>query len=178
MLYKPAGYVSCTVGQGQPTVMELVGDGFGEEELHIAGRLDRGTTGLLLLTNDGAWSRRLTLPGREFGKVYLVETAEAISPETAEQFRSGIYFRYEKDITTAPAELELLAERQARLTIYEGKYHQVKRMFHSAGNRVISLHRERVGQIVLDPELGEGAWRELREGEISLSAIGGAADLD
>jgi 16S rRNA pseudouridine516 synthase len=165
MLNKPAGYVSATIDDEHPTVMELIGDAFCGEALHLAGRLDRASTGLLLLTNDGVWSRRLTLPEQEYGKVYLVETAEDIAAETADAFARGIYFGYE-DITTGPAELEVLAARQARLTIYEGKYHQVKRMFHALGNRVVSLHRERVGEIVLDPALGEGEWRELSLGEV------------
>mgnify|MGYP000330197722 CR=1 FL=1 len=113
------------------------------------GRLDLNSEGLLLLTNDGKWSRQLTLPDEEHAKVYLVETAEDIAAETAETFSKGIYFGYE-DLTTGPAELELLGERRARLTIYEGKYHQVKRMFHAVGNRVVSLHREKVGPIALD----------------------------
>ena len=167
MLNKPAGYVSATADDEHPTVMELIGDAFGDDELHLAGRLDRASTGLLLLTNDGNWSRRLTLPEEEHGKVYLVETAEPISAETADTFARGIYFGYE-DLTTGPAELEVLGERRARLTIYEGKYHQVKRMFHAVGNRVVSLHRERVGEIALDPELAPGEWRELREDEIKL----------
>jgi 16S rRNA pseudouridine516 synthase len=164
MLNKPAGYLSATVDPEHPTVMELIGDAFAGEDLHIAGRLDRASTGLLILTNDGNWSQALTLPERQLGKAYLVETAEVISAKTADLFERGIYFGYE-DVTTGPAELEILGERRARLTIYEGKYHQVKRMFHAVGNRVVSLHRERVGEIVLDPQLAEGAWRELREGE-------------
>jgi 16S rRNA pseudouridine516 synthase len=164
MLHKPAGYLSATADDQHPTVMELLGDAFQPERLHIAGRLDRASTGLLLLTNDGAWSRRLTLPEQEFGKVYLVETAEVIAAGTAAAFAGGIYFGYE-DTTTGPAELELLGERRARLTIYEGKYHQVKRMFHAVGNRVVSLHRERVGAIRLDPTLAPGEWRELASHE-------------
>lgn len=165
MLNKPAGYLSATEDEQHPTVMELIGDAFSSEALHLAGRLDRASTGLLLLTNDGVWSRQLTLPEKEFGKVYLVETAEVIGKETAAIFASGIYFGYE-DVMTGPAELEVLGERQARLTIYEGKYHQVKRMFHAVGNRVVSLHRERVGPIALDPNLAEGEWRELEASEL------------
>ncbi len=120
----------------------------------------------MLLTNDGDWSRRLTLPQEGHGKVYLVETAEPISGETAQAFARGIYFGYE-DITTGPAELEILGERQGRLTIYEGKYHQVKRMFHAVGNRVVSLHRERVAHITLDPQLAVGEWRELSDDELA-----------
>lgn len=165
MLNKPAGYLSATVDGQHPTVMELIGDAFADEALHLAGRLDRASTGLLLLTNDGNWSRRVTLPGKEFGKGYLVETAEVITEETAKIFAGGIYFGYE-DVMTGAAELEILGPRQARLTIYEGKYHQVKRMFHAVGNRVVSLHRERVGTIVLDPRLGAGEWRELERSEL------------
>ncbi|MFT4547138.1 MAG: 16S rRNA pseudouridine516 synthase [Verrucomicrobiales bacterium] len=165
MLNKSAGYLSATVDDEHPTVMELLGDAFEGEDLHIAGRLDRASTGLLLLTNDGNWSQALTLPEMEHGKAYLVETAEPIAPETAEQFSRGIYFGYE-DITTGASELEILGAQKARLTIYEGKYHQVKRMFHAVGNRVVSLHRERVGEIVLDPGLAQGEWRELREDEV------------
>lgn len=165
MLNKPAGYLSATEDDQHPTVMELLGDAFGDEALHLAGRLDRASTGLLLLTNDGNWSRQLTLPGSEIGKVYLVETAEEITEETAKVFAGGMYFGYE-DVMIGPAELEILGARQARLTIYEGKYHQVKRMFHAVGNRVTALHRERVGNIVLDPSLGEGEWRELERAEL------------
>ncbi|MGI9239754.1 MAG: 16S rRNA pseudouridine(516) synthase, partial [Verrucomicrobiales bacterium] len=165
MMHKPASYVSATVDDEHPTVLDLIGDAFPGEDLHLAGRLDRSSTGLLLLTNDGAWSRALTLPGEEHAKVYLVETAEPIAEGTAEIFARGIYFGYE-DITTGPAELEIVAERRGRLTIYEGKYHQVKRMFHAVGNRVVSLHRERIGKISLDPALAPGGWRELTEAEI------------
>ena len=91
--------------------------------------------------------------------------AEDISEETAEVFAKGIYFGYE-DTTTGPAQLEILDGRRARLTIYEGKYHQVKRMFHAVENRVVSLHREKVGSIELDPGLKEGEWRELLPEEI------------
>jgi len=167
MLNKPAGCVGATVDDEHPTVMEFLGDAFGAETLHIAGRLDKESTGLLLLTNDGKWSRDIGLPEESHGKVYLVETESGIADDTAEKFSAGIYFGYE-DITTGPAQLEVIAERQARLTIYEGKYHQVKRMFHAVGNRVISLHRERVGRIELDPDLAPGEWRELQADEVGL----------
>lgn len=163
MLNKPAGYLSATSDPRHPTVMELVDV---PETLHIAGRLDRASTGLLILTNDGRWSRRLTEPGEKVPKTYLVETASDITPETHGQFRRGIYFAYE-DLVTAPAGLEVLTPRKARLTISEGRYHQVKRMFHAVGNRVTSLHREKIGTISLDPLLAPGAWRMLSEDEVT-----------
>ena len=89
MLNKPAGYVSATVDDEHPTVMELIGDVYGEEALHLAGRLDRASTGLLLLTNDGNWSRELTLPEKEFGKVYLVETAGRSAPRRRMPLRAA-----------------------------------------------------------------------------------------
>jgi 16S rRNA pseudouridine516 synthase len=135
-------------------------------DLHIAGRLDFNTTGLMLLTNDGQWSRRLTLPGNKLPKVYLVETAEPIGPEYVATFARGIYFAFE-DLTTQPAHLELLGSCSARLTLTEGRYHQVKRMFGHFRNRVTALHRESIGPIRLDPALHPGQYRPLRSEEIA-----------
>ena len=162
MLNKPAGYLSATTDPEHPTVMELIDV---PQTLHIAGRLDRATTGLLILTNDGKWSRALTEPKENVPKVYVVEVEKPITEETSAQFSAGIYFAYE-DLTTAPADLEILNDRKVKLTIYEGRYHQVKRMFHAVGNRVTSLHRESMGGIFLDSELQPGEYRELTEEEI------------
>ena len=162
MLNKPAGYLSATTDPEHPTVMELIDV---PQTLHIAGRLDRATTGLLILTNDGKWSRALTEPKENVPKVYVVEVEKPITEETSAQFFAGIYFAYE-DLTTAPADLEILSDRKVKLTIYEGRYHQVKRMFHAVGNRVTSLHRESMGGIFLDSELQPGEYRELTEEEI------------
>ena len=162
MLNKPAGYLSATTDPEHPTVMELIDV---PQTLHIAGRLDRATTGLLILTNDGKWSRALTEPKENVPKVYVVEVEKPITEETSAQFSAGIYFAYE-DLTTAPADLEILSDRKVKLTIYEGRYHQVKRMFHAVGNRVTSLHRESMGGIFLDSELQPGEYRELTEKEI------------
>jgi len=135
MLNKPAGYLSATKDSEHPTVMELINS---PVTLHIAGRLDRATTGLLLLTNDGQWSRALTDPAFKdpttdstylgVPKVYMVETEHPISDEAISQFEKGIYFAYE-DITTQPAQLEILSPHRCSLTIYEGKYHQIKLLF-------------------------------------------------
>lgn len=169
MLHKPAGYLSATEDEVHKTVMELI-DHRWHNGLHIAGRLDRASTGLLILTNDGTWSRRLTEPEIKIPKVYKVSTANAITPETTERFAEGIWFEFEQ-LRTSPAQLELLGAREARITIYEGRYHQVKRMFHAVGNRVTSLHRERMGEITLDNQLEPGESRLLtREETLSVQA--------
>lgn len=163
MLHKPAGYLSATTDPLHPTVIDLIDHPL-KNELHLAGRLDRATTGLVLLTNDGRWSKGVTEPVEEIPKVYRVGTRDPIAPGTAAIFSAGIYFAYE-DLTTRPALLEILDEREARLTIHEGRYHQVKRMFHAVGNQVISLHRESIGPLVLDISVGE--FRKLTAAEIS-----------
>lgn len=165
MLHKPAGYLSATTDKVHKTVMKLI-DHRLHDRLHISGRLDRASTGLLILTNDGTWSRRLTEPEIRIPKVYRVSTADAISPETAARFAEGIWFEFEQ-LKTSPAQLELLGVREARITIYEGRYHQVKRMFHAVGNRITRLHRESMGHIHLDDSLAPGTYRQLTETEIN-----------
>lgn len=164
MLHKPVGIVSATVDAEHPTVLDLIDDP-AKEDLHLVGRLDRFTSGLVLLTNDGRWSKRLMEPARKVPKVYLVETAEVIDPGAVEAFARGFHFPTE-DIVTAPAELVLLGERMARLTLREGRYHQVKRMFHRVQNRVVALHRESIGTIVLPEGLLPGQWRVLTAEEV------------
>lgn len=163
MLNKPAGYLSATRDNQHPTVLELLEPSL-RPDLHIAGRLDRASTGLLILTNDGNWSRHLTEPRIKIPKVYRVTTAYALSPETETRFAEGIWFQYEQ-LRTSPATLQPLTPTEARLTIYEGRYHQVKRMFHAVGNRVVSLHRERMGEVQLDPDLQPGQYRLLTSEE-------------
>lgn len=166
MLHKPAGCVSATQDPQHPTVLDLLPADV-RVDLHIAGRLDYNTTGLMLLTNDGQWSRRLTQPSTKLPKVYHVETEDEIGAHYAEKFRAGVYFAFE-DLTTLPAELTLLGPRQARLAIVEGRYHQVKRMFGYFDNKVLGLHRERMGPLVLDPALAPGAFRPLSADEVAL----------
>ena len=164
MLHKPQGCVSATSDPQHPTVLDLL-DEPDTHDLHIAGRLDFNTTGLMLITNDGQWSRRLTQPQTKLPKVYLVETEQVIGPEYAVTFKAGLYFAFE-DLTTQPAELELLGPTTARLGIIEGRYHQVKRMFGHFNNKVIGLHRERMGPLVLDAALAPGEYRALTDDEI------------
>ncbi|MDX2421845.1 MAG: 16S rRNA pseudouridine(516) synthase [Amphritea sp.] len=166
MLHKPAGVVSATEHTEHQTVIDLIPPAL-RQGLHLAGRLDLKTTGLLLLTNDGHWSRRITQPTSKIAKVYRVTTQDAVAANTAEVFRQGIYFGYE-DITTQPAELERIDSHHSRLTLYEGRYHQVKRMFGYFNNEVTELHREQIGGLTLDAQLPPGAFRPLTDDEIAL----------
>ncbi|MBD9484881.1 pseudouridine synthase [Pseudomonas sp. PDM14] len=166
MLNKPPGVVSATEHAEHRTVLDLL-DEPDKHELHIGGRLDLTTSGLLIITNDGLWSRRLTEPRSRLGKVYRVTTEQPITPEYIEVFARGLYFTYE-DLTTLPAELEILSSHEALLTLHEGRYHQVKRMFGHFQNKVIGLHRERMGPLQLDPALQPGEYRALHADEIGL----------
>jgi len=166
MLHKPPGCVSATRDPQHRTVLDLL-DEPDKDDLHIAGRLDFNTTGLMVITNDGSWSRRLTQPQTKLPKVYYVETEQTITAEYALTFARGLYFAFE-DLTTQPAELSLLGPKSARLSIVEGRYHQVKRMFGHFDNKVLRLHRERMGPLVLDSHLEPGGYRALSAEEICL----------
>ena len=166
MLHKPPGCVSATQDLEHPTVLDLLNEP-DQHELHIAGRLDFNTSGLMLITNDGQWSRHVTQPQTKMPKVYYVETEQEIGPEYISKFIEGVYFAFE-DLTTQPAELELLGPCSARLSIVEGRYHQVKRMFGYFNNKVVLLHRESIGPLVLDSQLAPGEYRALSDQEIQL----------
>ncbi len=159
MMHKPAGVVSATVDAEHRTVLDLIDDP-DKQTLHIAGRLDRWSTGLLLLTNDGRWSKLLMDAASKVPKIYVVETAEMISPDAVAAFAHGFHFATE-NVTTLPAELVLLSECHAQVTLYEGRHHQIKRMFGRVGNLVTALHRESIGKLRLPEELKPGMWRAL-----------------
>lgn len=165
MLHKPQGVISATHDGQHMTVLNLL-DELHIEKLHIAGRLDIDTTGLVLITDDGQWSHRITHPGRGCRKVYRVWVERDVDPALIEVFRQGVMLHGEKH-PTLPAELEIVAGNECLLTLQEGRHHQVKRMFASVDNRVTRLHRERIGAILLDPRLEPGAYRELTPEEIS-----------
>ena len=135
-------------------------------KLHAAGRLDIDTTGLVLMTDDGQWSHRITSPRHHCEKTYLVELENPLEEGVAEQFAKGVQLHNEKDLTK-PAVLEVITPTEVRLTISEGRYHQVKRMFAAVGNHVVGLHRERIGDITLDASLEPGEYRPLTEDEIA-----------
>ncbi len=158
MLHKPAGVVSATEDPTHRTVLDLVNHPH-RHTLHVVGRLDKDTTGLLLITNDGDWSHRITSPKHHVPKTYVATLAEPLSAEAAQQLMLGVLLHGETQ-TVQATDVEILPQQQVRLTIHEGKYHQVKRMLAAVGNHVLALHRERVGEWVL-AGLQEGEWREL-----------------
>lgn len=154
LLNKPQGVVSATKDLKHRTVLDLIEHPH-KDELHIVGRLDLNTTGLVLLTNDGAWSRTISLPETRLAKTYEVTLSKPVTAEYIQVFQQGIYFAYE-GITTQPADLEIVSEYHARLSLVEGKYHQVKRMFGFFQNEVLALHRVSVGPLNLAGlELGQ-----------------------
>lgn len=165
MFHKPEGILSATQDDKHRTVLDFI-DVPDKETLHLAGRLDRSSTGLILLTNDGRWSESLTDPEHKVRKRYQVETDRPI-PETAiKLFHEGFDFPTE-GIRTRPAQLTLLGPCRAEVTIEEGRYHQIKRMFHRLDAiRLVSLHRDQIGEICLPDDLGPGEWRRLSPGEI------------
>jgi len=139
----------------------------GISELHIAGRLDVDTTGLVLITDDGRWTYNITRPDKQCNKTYRVGLSYGIADDKVEalvdRFKQGLQLQGEQQLTL-PAILERVEANEVLLTITEGKYHQVKRMFAAVGNRVRTLHREKVGEIQLDIEVGQ--WRYLTASEV------------
>ena len=164
MLNKPTGVVSATVDDRHRTVIDLLEQPW-KNQLHIAGRLDLNTTGLVLLTNDGRWSRKLSLPGSKLKKRYRVRMEKPLSQEQIDEFHRGLYFDYE-GVTTRPAELTILSEFEAEVGLVEGRYHQIKRMFGQFDNKVLSIHRFAVGSLMLDDALALGESRVLTPAEL------------
>jgi len=159
MLHKPCGLISATRDARQPTVLSLLPDELAAR-VHLVGRLDKDTSGLLLLSDDGAWSHRISAPGQHCPKVYLADLAQPLAGEAETRLADGIVLRNES-APTHPARLERLSDTRVRVTVTEGRYHLVRRLFAALGNRVTALHRERVGGLLLDPQLAVGQWREL-----------------
>ena len=175
MLHKPAGLLTAARDRKQPTVMDLLPANFVSLGCMPVGRLDKDTTGLLLLTTDGELNHRLLAPARHVDKRYRVQTDGPLGAAEIGAFAAGI--RLEEGIVTG--EMEVLSSdgtgAEALLTIHEGKFHQVKRMYEAVGRRVVRLHRDRFGPLALEEGLAEGHWRELTEAE--LSALRQAAGL-
>ena len=168
MLNKPTGVVSATKDDQHKTVISLL-EGYSDSELeslHIVGRLDLNTSGLLLLTNDSYWSRKLMAPEEKVSKVYEVELENYLTQDYVSGFAEGMYFSFE-NITTQPAELRILSDKIAEVVLTEGKYHQIKRMFGRFRNPVLALHRRSIGNLQLDKTLKQGQSRELTSEELS-----------
>lgn len=165
MLNKPAGVVSATKDPQHKTVIDLLGSG-DHSDLHIAGRLDFNSTGLLLLTNDGRWSRFIASPENNISKRYRVSLEKPLDGRYAEAFSQGLFFDYE-GITTRPAKLTILNDYEAEISLREGRYHQIKRMFGRFQNKVLTLHRLAIGSLILDEKLKPGQSRALSEQEVA-----------
>jgi 16S rRNA pseudouridine516 synthase len=164
MMHKPMGVVSATKDPSHTTVIDLL-DPADREGLHIVGRLDFNSTGLILLTNNGRWSRELTEPNKKVPKRYRVTLANPITDEYVTAFAEGMYFAYE-GITTQPATLEIVDAHTAHVVLVEGRYHQVKRMFGRFQNPVLTLHRLAIGNLYLDSNLTPGQYRYLTHDEV------------
>jgi len=170
MVHKPAGYVCANRDSRHRTVFQLL-DSSNPRDLHVAGRLDVDATGLVLISDDGAWSHRVMSPRHRHVKRYRVTLATVLTPEAQELLRAGIRLSGEAR-ACAPAQLTQVDDTCWIVALTEGRYHQVKRMFVAAGNHVLALHREAIGPVVLDPDLPPGACRMLRPDEIAAFGAG------
>jgi 16S rRNA pseudouridine516 synthase len=165
MLHKPPG-VTCSTRDPGRVVYDLLPPRFRlrNPALSTVGRLDRDTSGLLLLTDDGQLLHRIIAPKSKLPKVYRAMLAEELRGDEAALFASGTLLLENEKTPLLPAELETIDARNARLTLHEGRYHQARRMFAAIGNHVAALHRERIGGLALG-DLAEGDWRVLGDPE-------------
>lgn len=167
MLHKPAGVVTATEDKRDRTVLDLI-DSPLKKQLFPVGRLDKDTEGLLLLTNDGALAHQLLSPKKHVSKVYYARIAGCVTKEDVQAFSEGLDLG---DFTSMPAELKILSageESEIEVTVYEGKFHQVKRMFEAVGKKVLYLKRLSMGKLYLDERLEVGEYRPLTQEEIGL----------
>ena len=170
MLHKPNGVVTASKDKELPTVMDLLPKHLQSEQLYAIGRLDRDTTGLLLLTNNGPLGFQLLHPQYHVDKTYQVEVNGPLSSDHIQQFKDGIIFL--DGTACKPAQLEILSSSsslsRATITISEGKFHQVKKMFLSIGVKVTALKRVQFGDFTLDSKLAEGQYRSLNQEELEI----------
>lgn len=163
LLHKPVDTICSNVDEMYPSLLHLI-DVDRVFDMHIAGRLDADTTGLVLVTDDGRWSHNIISPKKQCEKVYRVWLRNPLKDDTEQKFIEGVQLQGE-DGLTRPAKLEKIDEQEVLLTITEGKYHQVKRMFAAVGNKVVGLHREQIGPIKL-ADLPLAEWRYLTQSEV------------
>ena len=166
MMYKPSGAVSATEDSAERTVLDLIPPQMKRTGLFPAGRLDKDTTGLLILTDDGDYAHRMLSPKKHVVKRYIATLDREPDEGVAERFADGIVLG--DGTVCKSAKAELLGSKRAALEISEGKYHQVKRMTAARGANVIYLRRERIGALDLDPALAPGEWREMTQEEVAL----------
>jgi 16S rRNA pseudouridine516 synthase len=166
MLNKPQGVVCASQDPCHRTAIDLL-DLPNPDGLHFAGRLDIDTTGLVLISDDGQWTHRIVSPARQCVKRYRVGLATAPSAADLQRLREGILLKGERR-PTRPAKVQQPAPCELLLSISEGRYHQVKRMLGALGHQVVTLHREAIGPLELDPDLPVGGFRSLCEDEVAL----------
>ncbi len=164
MLNKPAGVLSATTDASQPVVTDLLPEHLARR-VHPAGRLDRDTTGLLLLTSNGQWSHKVTAPRHRCPKTYRVSLTEPLDASACRELETGVLLKGET-LPTRPATVVPVDQTTVDLTIIEGRYHQVRRMMAAVGNHVAALHRHRIGNVTLDPALAPGQFRALSDAEV------------
>ena len=166
MLNKPAGVVSASKDKRDTTVADLVAEAAGRRELFPAGRLDKTSTGFVLMTDDGALAHDLLAPGRHVDKTYRVLLDTPLTPAMQQGFAAGVTLA--DGTALAPAEVAPAGPDpcEVRVVLHQGVYHQIKRMFGVYGAGVNALHREAIGPVALDADLAPGAWRALREEEV------------
>lgn len=169
MLNKPDGYISATFDKYDPIVLDLIDPSYLAFEPFPVGRLDKDTEGLLVLTNDGKLSHRVLSPKKHVPKTYYAKIEGIVTEEDIKAFKKGVVL--DDGYETMPAQLEILKSdeiSEIELTIHEGKFHQVKRMFESVGKKVVYLKRLSMGKLKLDETLALGEYRELTEEEVRL----------
>lgn len=166
MLNKPEGVISATEDASERTVLDLLPEAYRKRELFPCGRLDKNTTGLLILTNNGALAHKLLSPKRHVEKAYRFTCEMPLSQADCVRLEHGVDIG--ESHPTAPAMLSLFSDRMGEITITEGKFHQIKRMFEAVNNRIVSLERVSFAGIPLDPSLARGAFRELTEEETAI----------
>lgn len=165
MLNKPKGYVSSSDEPGEHTVLELLPDNIVKCNVFPSGRLDKDTTGLMIITNDGASSHRALAPKSHVEKTYAYECADMLTDSDVERMKKGITLA--DGYTTMPCDIVKKTDTSGVITLKEGKYHQIKRMFGACGNKITSLKRLTFGDIKLDESLEVGTWRYLTDDEIN-----------
>jgi 16S rRNA pseudouridine516 synthase len=167
MINKPLG-VTCSHKEAGPLVFSLLPDRWRRRDpvISTVGRLDKETSGLLLMTDDGALLHRIISPRKNVAKVYRATLDRDLRGGEAETFAAGTLLLEGEDKPLSPAGLEVIGPREARLTLHEGRYHQARRMFAAVGNHVVALHREAIGGLVLPDDLEAGAFRLLDEAGI------------
>jgi 16S rRNA pseudouridine516 synthase len=163
MVHKPLDTICSNVDEAYPSLLNTI-DLDDAADLHVTGRLDADTTGLVLVTDDGRWSFNIIRPQQQCEKVYRVHLRRPIAANAVHQFARGLQLQGEKSLTQ-PAKLAIVNPSEVLLTLTEGKFHQVKRMFKAVGNRVEALHRQRIGSLSLDIDLAQ--WRHLTAEEVA-----------